>query len=588
MVTLAPNATMKKYSLLILFGLFICSQVFCETGQNFGVFKDWMATETQVLGMVKLTDTHAREYDSISAVDSNTVKVEEYNPAGTLISTAIVRFANKQISAIEYFNQWGLLYHTMHFKPETPHVYTVTDVKWGRNNYLPCKEAKFIYKNDLLAETQYISFAGKICNNMYGVADVKYTYFEDAGRYGTLKETIFFDDEGLPTTNKANDYHKVVYDRDKHGNQISVEWYNEQGHKLQNREGVFKIKSEYDADDNKTMSVYYGLFDDVKKNIYGVAKNVNTYHKGLKTATILYDENDNIVRASDTGSGIAMRLYEYNSNGFMTSEAAYNEMQRPVNDQSGIHKRIYKYNDRNMLIEEEYFDKMGGPAVNRENIHRYAFSRDDKGRNVALAFFGIANQPTKNRVERVCMIKYDYNADNLLQNQSYWKDENTPMENWAGVHKIVFSYNEQGLETEVTNYDKNGKLFVDTSGWSRVVKKYDSNARISECSRFDGNTPVLTVKTKIRNYHSIRLGYDEKNRIIEIQYLDVNEKPTNAQIDLQEGFECSKIELKYVASRLVEERFYTLNSSYPSRTIDCLKYDYVDPHGMIFGRKNRQ
>jgi hypothetical protein len=175
----------------------------------------------------------------------------------------------------------------------------------------------------------------------------------------------------------------------------------------------------------------------------------------------------------------------------------------------------------------------------------------------------------------------------LLQSESYWQDESTKMACWTGAHESKKEYNAIGQITEVDDYDTDGKLYVGKNGSSRFVKKYDASARLYESSHFDGSKPAVQVNSKIRGFHSVRLSYDDKNRISQIEYLDNNEQPTNAQIDLQEGFECSKIELKYVANILTEERFYPFKSSFPSKTINCLKNDYVDPQGIIFGHKNR-
>ena len=578
----------KSRYLLLLLATFICTQIFSQANSTFGVFKDWGSTETRVFGMVKLTDTVGREFDRISYIDSCTIKIEEYNPAGAFINSTLIHFSNNHNSAEEFFNQWGLLYRRIVFTPDSNHTYRVTDKRFGVNDILPCKEAKYVYKNDLLSEIQYISFAGKLCNNINGIADVKYLYYEDTDRYGRVKEVSYFDEEGLPTYSKGTDYHRMTYDRDKHGNILSTEYYDEEGHKLKNRVGTFNVKNVYDSTDNKIESIYCGPNGVIEKNIVGVAKTVFEYKNGLKMAFILYDDKSNIVKASDTGSGIAITRYKYNSDGFVTSRSFYDEKNNSMNDQNGIHNYSYKYNTRDMLIEEEYFDKNELPAVDKDNMHRYQYGRDNKGREVSISFFGLDNQPVKSRIDKVYMKKFNYSPNDLLESESFWKNEDTKMQNWSGVHRNVLSYNEQGLQTELTTTDENGKLIVGTNGYSVLKKKYDTNARLSEYSRFDGSRPSLATHTLISNYHSVKLTYDDKNRVTQIAYLDTNENPTNAKIELQGGFQCYKIELKYVANRLTEEWFYPTNVSFPTKTIDCLKNDFVDPQGSIFGRKNRK
>lgn len=579
---------MKLRYIFLLPVLFICMQIFGQDRSDFGIYKDWGTTETRVIGMVKLKDTIGREFDRIVRVDSNTIRIDEYNPVHTFINSTIVRFVNKHISAIEYANKWGLVYNTVRYTLDSNHIYTVTEVRDGVNDLLPCKEAKYIYKNDLLVEIRYVSFGGKPCNDYNGVACIKFVPYEDPDRYGRRREKSFFDEDGQPTFSRALDYHKVVYDRDKHGNILSEQYYDEEGHKLQSRNGTFITKSVYDSSDNEIAAYYCGANGEVKNNIYGVGHTGFDYDFGLEMAYTLYDDHNNVIKASDTGIGIAITRYEYNTDGYTTSRSYFDENQNPMNDQNGIHRYLYTYDYRDMLIEEKYTDKNGAPAVDKENIHRYIYERDNYGRKLSIAFFDIDNRPVKNKIEEVYMLKYKYNANDLLESESYWEGPNKKMRSWSGSHKIVYKYNDIGQQTEVINYDEQGKTYLGKSGYSRLVQKYDANARICGYSWYDDTIPTHIVHSALKNYHSIKLTYDLKNRITQIEYFDENEKPTNAFIELGDKFECNKIELKYVANRLTEEYFYPLKSSFPTKMIDCLKHDYVDPQGINFGRKNRQ
>ena len=161
---------MKLRYIFLLPVLFTSVQIFGQDRSDFGIYKDWGTTETRVIGMVKLKDTIGREFDRIVRVDSNTIRIDEYNPVHTFINSTIVRFVNKHISAIEYANKWGLVYNTVRYTLDSNHIYTVTEVRDGVNDLLPCKEAKYIYKNDLLVEIRYVSFGGKPCNDYNGVA----------------------------------------------------------------------------------------------------------------------------------------------------------------------------------------------------------------------------------------------------------------------------------------------------------------------------------------------------------------------------------------------------------------------------------
>jgi len=573
-----------RYLLLLPF-LLAVTLLHSQARSDFGDYKDWGASKTRVIGMVKLADTTGHEFDRISSVDSNTIKIEEYNPAHRLINVTVLHFVNGVIARQEYTDEWGYNSQTITFTPVSENVLLVTQIDRGKNSMLPCMGAKYIYKNDLLVQIQYVDFNGKPCNCQNGFASAKYVLYEDSTRYGRTKEISYYDEDGNPTINKGTDYHKIIYERDNRGNPLSEEYYNADGHKLLLRSGSFKILKVFDAENNQIEETSLGLNGEIKNNTWGVAKSRWEYKNGLRTKLTFYDVNDNIVKASDTGAGYAVTRFEYNNMGRITRETYYDAEGMPQNNHNGLQKVNYQYNDRDMLVEEAYFDKAGMPVTNRENVHRYVFGRDDKGREISRAFFDANNQPHKNSVEQVYIIKYGYDSTGLVNSESYWRDPDTKMKCWTGTHLFIYKYNAQGLQTEIDSYDEAGKPYLCKNGSSITIKTYDSNSRLSEFSRFDGTTPVLMQASAIKNYHTIRLSYDDKNRISQIEYLDNRNKPASAYIELQGGFECSRIELKYVANTLTEERFYPIKSSYPSKTIDCLKNDYVDAHGINIGHK---
>jgi hypothetical protein len=555
--------------------------------ETFGTFKDWDYSGTEVFGFLKLVNPVARHYYRITKQDSTSVRVEEINASEIIIRTVIIKFVNGQLSKVTHTNQWGDTYKILIFVPLGNDEFTVTETVNGKNSLLPCKTSKFIYKNNLLTEVRYTSFDGRLANGANGVAIIRYKRFDDDDRFSLIKEQAFYDEQDSPVINKGWDCHKVVYERDERGNELSRAHYDEQQQPVANRLGAFKFLKTYDLYDNELENSSLGLKGEVTPIVYGVAKSRIAYKNGLKTKTTFYDADNNIVKAADAGSGLAITKYEYDERGNQIKVFYFDENERPMNDHQGIQRTDVTYSNLNMVIEVEFFDKEGRPVADKDYIHRYAYTRDKKGRIIQSAFFDNYNTPVENRYDRSYIIKIKYDSLGHVISNSYWRENNVKMHRWDGYHEKISAFNEQGQEIISSLYNEKGKLFISDAGYSSTVTKYNQNGQIGEYQRFIDNTPVTTKTGDVKNYHSVRFSYDEKNRISQIEYFDTLGNPTNAYINVDDGVPCHKIEMIYTGNNVVKENLFPLGSRYPFRTIDCLTNAFVSSSGTSVTPKKR-
>jgi len=551
-------------------------------------FKDWNYSPTAVFGLVKLTDVSEKPYYKIIKTDALTTKVYSYNVAGLQTGMITIRFVNGKITQMARTDRWGDTYEVTKFSIGGPDQFIVTRKSSGKNSFLPCKAARYIYKNGLLAEVRYVDFNNKVAPYSDGVAIIKYKRYTDKTRYSLLNEVGYFDETGQPVISQSADYHKIIYEYDERCNQLSSAYYGTDNEPLVNRFGRFKSKNEYDDNDRLLRNITYGINDEPVANSYGVAGSAYEYKKGLATKNTRFDEHFKTARASAAGDGIAILKYEYDDHGNQIKQSYFDENDQPINGHSGYHSITYTYDPLDMMTSQSNYDKYGNRAINRDSIHKYVYEKDDKGRTIQLAYYDKNNNAVKDPSDQVYMVKYKYDEQGRQVSESYWQNSTTKMVRWNGYHEEISKYNDEGLDIEYAFYDQTGKLFTSTSGYSRLINIYGSNSKLIERKYLNGSDGITMAKSLVNGFGSIKYSYDNKGRISNIRYFDGNGSPVNATAYLNdEDLTFHKIEYIYTGSRITEQKLYLNASDAPNRIIDCLKKNYINTGGVSQGYKNQ-
>jgi len=551
-------------------------------------FKDWNYSSSGVFGLVKLENTKQRTYYKIVKIDGQTSKVYSYNTAGVQTGMVTIRFANGKINQLARTDRWGDTYEINKFTLVGPDQFIVTRKSSGKNSFLPCKAAKYVYKNGLLTEVTYLDFNNKIHPYSDGVAIIRYKRYTDKNRYSLVNETSYYNESGKPVISQSADYHKIIYEYDERCNLLSSAYYGIDQEPITNRFGRFKAKNEYDNYDRLTRNITLGINDEPAANSYGVAGSASEYKNGLLSKSVRLNESFKTTSASEAGDGIAVLKYEYDDRGNEIKRSYFDENEQPINNHSGYHSISFTYDPLDMQISESYYDRYGNPVSNRDGIHKYIYVRDDKGRLIQQAYYDNSNNTVKDPSDQVYMIKYKYDEQGREVSESYWQNSTTKMARWNGYHEEITKYNDDGQEIEYAYYDDNGKLFVSSSGYSRVVNIYGSNARLIERKYLNSNSGITMEKSLVNNFCSIKFNYDDKGRISYIRYFDASGNPVDAATYLNEtDLTFNKIEFIYTGTRITEQRLYLVKSETPTKIIDCLKNDYINTSGVSQGYKNQ-
>jgi hypothetical protein len=515
------------------------------------------------------------------------VVVKQVNPSGIVINMASVTFLNGILSEVDKTDQWGETYEYLHFEGKGEDVFRVTDLVRGRNAFLPCKYALYVYKKDLLSEVQFYSFTGGLTEDKNGVAIIQYKRYDDRVRFAEREETSFFDAQHRPVRSRSAEYHKFVSQYDDHDNKISESYLGIHDEPITiQKSNVAGARFYYDDDNNLIKNEWRGSDDKVTPNINGIAAAVMEYDQGYLMKATRYDSIGHTRRALASGDGISIIKYEYDTAGNRIREAYFDETGKPINNHEGVHEIAGFFSPGNMKTRISYFDAFGRPCVDRDSINTTVFVKDDKNRVIQESNYGEDGEPLKTYTEEVFMIKsnYDNYGRNILN--SYWADSNARMSNWNGCYGIATKYDDDGQPIEYLDVNANGEPFMTEGGYSSMKLVYNSDGRLGE-RQFLFNNQLISRKTGVTTRYSIiKYGYDQSGKENEITFWGVNREPVNATVWIGDSVAAQRIEFIYRGNRVIEQRYYKTSASEAFEVLDCLKNDFLNLSGINVGRKN--
>ncbi|HXB93839.1 MAG TPA: hypothetical protein VNU70_01735, partial [Puia sp.] len=229
-----PLKTLLNFCFLAIISLF------CHGNPSDSTFKEWYFTPGGVYGRSPIADVRYRNYITIARLDPNTFSVRKVNPAGRLVDNYKLTFAAGKISLITETNEWGEAVDSMWFTPDGKDEFIVREERKGQNPFLPCKAARYVYKNDLLREILCLEDSTKPATNQEGVAHYVFDRYDDPQRFGMLKSESFFNEIDMPVFSRKEGCHRLDYEYDKKENLISRSAYDHKDKPMSDRNGAFR------------------------------------------------------------------------------------------------------------------------------------------------------------------------------------------------------------------------------------------------------------------------------------------------------------------------------------------------------------
>ncbi|GGB22175.1 hypothetical protein GCM10011511_52560 [Puia dinghuensis] len=480
-------------------------------------------------------------------------------------------------------DQWGKVVSTSHFVPVDKNTVLETAVQTGRNPYAPCFGRRYVFKDGLLSEYAYVDEKGDLCNNRDGYAREVLSKYDTGVLRGFTRSFSYFNAAGKPVLAKNVGYHQVVLEHDDRGNIITRSYLNKEDAPMANKYGVYKIQYTYDQWGNNIQTENKALDGTPLKGSYGAATYKTSYKDGWRVQEEMFDDQGHLTTFKNIDGRFAVVTYKRDDRGNVMEEAYYGDKREPVNDERGIHLERSSYSDDDLLLERSFWDKEGKATTDLSLVHAYRYTYDKDGNRMSKAFLDTAGRLFNRHYNHVNMIRYQYYASGSLMSESYWNNDHEKTVNENGHHQKAYQYDETGQLRAIDLLDSLGEHVLGDLGYSREVLRYNSAAQLQSRSYFDAGRPISQVKQTyyVRNYHTIRYEYDSLNRVRSVIYLDEQDRPFNATVELGSGeiFPCSKVVFEYNASVLVAERIYTTNPDEAPVMRDCMKQYAVSTSG---------
>jgi hypothetical protein len=548
-----------------------------------GKFRDWEFAPSEIFGIGLLDNTQNRYYYKIAKINDSLVQVERHNPAEVILTKTMLYFSNGAIHAVKEVNQWGEEYSQEYFTNCGEGEYYVTKKVRGENSYLPCKKARFIYKENLLKEIRYFDDSGASCTCGNGAAILRYKKLSDKNRFSKPIETSSYDETDSPAVSTISDCHKVLYEYDENGNKLNEKYFGTDGLPVANRFGMYGLQYPppvlYHRYDEESLGPQY----QIANNILGIAVVESVFSdKNFLVTQTRFDSKFKITRSSPAMDGVAITQYKRDDKGNETEKTFYDEQNKPINNTHGYQKVASVYSARNMLTDVSYFDFEGRPFSDDINVHHYKYDMDSIGRVITVKYFDKQDQPNVDILDRVYEKKYAYDDFGRRVSESYWRANGEPMNRWNGYHESRTKFNDDGRPVEVGYLDENGNYIKTNTGYSLQKIEYNKRGLIAMRSYFDGCAAiVLHGSGNISNFHAIKYGYDSSRRLNVVEYLDTANAPTDASIQLGiNNLTCQKVEFFYNGVRIMQEKLYKTDATLPPVIINCLRERYISSSGV--------
>ena len=431
-------------------------------------------------------------------------------------------------------------------------------------------------------------------------------------------------------------------------NRIKIYTYEEIAKKWEVPLGINEIDSLQIAKRNYHYSLEYqgGILKEVKKlnsvgNLYG-----NNLEDGVALWEYRYSGTgkvNEVISKTRSGKMAAVNYYQFSDDntalltfsnnidkvGFSIVSPKDKFGLRLQQGKSKISRKLLKFNENGLLKQINYQDPYGRNTTDYQGYYGSSYEYSYEGLITKTSELNKRLEPI---ITSQISFKYDSNNRKTLELESesfnlseirfmrdYWGNviEKSLFYNFApttrnGMHKLKYSYDQQGFLIEEQNLGINDELVAEQgSPHSKVKYKYDGNGNLEEASFFGKNDqltyhriygyalgkykfndknqlketssfgvlkePILMVTAKVSNVFKNKVEYDSRGNRIRESYFGLNGEPVLS------GDFYHRYDSKYNKyNQLVEQRIYGADNKPTLGDVGLFmkKFEY-DPQGNL-------
>lgn len=340
-------------------------------------------------------------------------------------------------------------------------------------------------KFDNCTETSYFN-TGKAVACSDGYHKMVRTY----NTKNLITECVYYNSESKLCLTNKDGIAKLKNEYDKRGNRIKAFYYGVDSKPIVGKEGWASSTYEYDAFGNTIKQCFFGIDGrptDPKKMVPVGICSYDKHNNMIFLAA--QDGNGNYIINPNTGWAIARMTYDNKSQ--MLSQSYFNEKDKPMNGGNGCHKTTYRYDINGNKIEEAYFDVNNKPAL-VNGVHKEKFTYDEKGNMTLYALYNQSDKPTNcDAGFHKIVVTYDNGTPSL---RKYYTASGTLLANQT-YNKTTGEWNNPQGTGAVSSYSSS------SSNWRETVRQANKEcpAKIEDgvyiqSVAASGNSVVMTIK----------------------------------------------------------------------------------------------
>lgn len=340
---------------------------------------------------------------------------------------------------------------------------------------------------------------------------------------------------------------KVYYD--VRGNLVKIECFDTEGKPCICKEGYSTISYKYDSYGNKVEECYYGI--DGKPIYIDMCTSVqyDYYPNGLLKEDRYYNENGELCLNNNWH---AISRFEWDNNGHQTKVSFFDTDTVPCCYKDGLYSCLeFVYDDNGNRIKEIYYDSKGNVSLMSKGLYAIAkYKYDNSRRILEYAYFNEDEKPCSYYKEyhKNC-VQYDQVGN--VEQHSFYNSQGLPCKSQSGSEIVKYTYDIKNNITQIVFANEKGQnINLETLGYSSEIRKYDDKNRLIEISFLDKDNKPCWKNDKSLYLCTIKQVYDVHGNIVEYLYYDTNGNPTIAS-------GAAKINVVYdMKNRMIQRRYY--------------------------------
>jgi hypothetical protein len=237
-----------------------------------------------------------------------------------------------------------------------------------------------------------------------------------------------------------------------------------------------------------------------------------------ESADIAHYEDKNGYPRPRTGSGAGYVQFTRNAAGYDVQARFTDSKGDPEPNQDGVFGWSHVVDANGLVLEDASLDRDGRLMVNRYGYARETHRYDSMGNEVGRRFFDVEGKPTYDK-SGIARLTAAYDRYGQLTEVHYWDKQDKPAVLKGGFCEITYKYDIHGDQVEKVYRNADGKPAAQAEKIARISYSYDERGR--EIRRSYWQADGKPGKTD-SGFYQMELEYDSNGYLMAQSFLDAS------------------------------------------------------------------